>query len=239
VKKIRSFDEIQSRVDEELFHSMRSYVLCSWYNHWTSVIIEDIFRDHPAVLPAVGQIKKVDFFVNGVPFDLKVTYLPEGYIKDCRKSVGDKEEVRLLKKFCREHSVHFDKKLPAARLLEDLWNKVSYFPADDARELIHGLKARRLQILENARQSPVELIRWLYENQGVRRFDAANRLFLVLVDCNNFFDSWKLKRAKPLLIDKIHGHLDRLSTAGHGLTFNWEDSTYSTTSDVIFVTHLQ
>ncbi len=76
IKKIRSIDELQARIDDELFQSMKSYVLCSWYNHWTSIVIEDIFRDHPSVLPAVGKIKKVDFFVRGVPFDLKVTYLP-------------------------------------------------------------------------------------------------------------------------------------------------------------------
>ena len=54
VKKTRSYDDLQSRVDDELFHSMKSYVLCSWYNHWTSIIIEDVFRDHPSVLPAVA-----------------------------------------------------------------------------------------------------------------------------------------------------------------------------------------
>lgn len=112
VKKIRSFDDLQARVDDELFHSMKAYVLCSWYNHWTSIIIEDVFRDHPTVLPAVGQIKKVDFFVKGVPFDLKVTYLPEGYIKDQRKAAGEKEEMSLLRAFCRTQRVHFDKTLP-------------------------------------------------------------------------------------------------------------------------------
>lgn len=237
VKKIRSFDELQARVDDELFHSMKSYVLCSWYNHWTSIIIEDVFHDHPSVLPAVGQIKKVDFFVRGVPFDLKVTYLPEGYIKGCRKAAGEKEETSILKKFCREYRIHFDKTLPAARLLEDLWNKVTDLPGDDAKALIHGLKSRRLAILENAKQNPVKLITWLYENQGVRRFDASNRLFLVLVDCDNFFESWKLKRAKQLLVDKIHGHLNTARHAGHDLAFQWEGATYSATSDVIFVTH--
>ena len=116
VKKIRSFDDLQTRVDEELFHSMKAYVLCSWYNHWTSIIIEDVFRDHPSVLPAVGLIKKVDFFVQGVPYDLKVTYLPEGYIKATRKAAGEKEEVSLLKKFCKQHQIHFDKDMPVARL---------------------------------------------------------------------------------------------------------------------------
>ena len=237
VKKIRSFDELQLRVEDELFHSMKSYVLCSWYNHWTSIIIEDVFRNHPSVLPAVGLIKKVDFFVNGIPYDLKITFLPEGYIKDCRKAAGEKEEISILRKFCREQRIHFDRTLPAARLLEDLWNKVTDLPGDEARALIQDLKSQRLTVLENTKQNPVELITWLYENQGVRRFDASNRLFLVLVDCDNFFESWKLKRAKPLLVDKIHGHLNRARQVGYDLSFQWEGETYTVTSDVIFVIH--
>jgi len=237
VKKIRSFDELQARIDDELFHSMKSYVLCSWYNHWTSIIIEDVFRDHPSVLPAVGLIKKVDFFVRGAPFDLKVTYLPEGYIKHQRKTAGQKEEMSILKRFCLSNHIHFDRTLSAARLLEDIWIKVADHPSPEAKRLIQELKSRRLKILAKARQNPVDLIRWLYENQGVRRFDASNRLFLVLVDCDNFFESWKLKRAKPLLEDKIHSHLSRARQAGHDLSFRWEGVTYSVTSDVIFVNH--
>ncbi|MCR4315797.1 MAG: hypothetical protein NUW37_05530 [Planctomycetes bacterium] len=237
VKKIRSFDVLQTRVDDDLFHSMKSYVLCSWYNHWTSIIIEDIFRDHSSVLPAVGRIKKIDFFVQGVPYDLKVTYLPEGYIKDARKTAGEKDESALLKQYCRQHNIHFDKTLPAARLIEDLWSKVADIPDEAARAVIQDLKTRRLAILEEAKQNPVSLITWLYEMQGVRRFDASNRLFLVLVDCDNFFESWKLKRAKPLLVDKIHGHLGAAQRGGHDLAFQWEGTTYQVTSDVVFVTH--
>jgi hypothetical protein len=237
VKKTRSYDELQNRIDNELFHSMKSYVLCSWYNHWTSIIIEDVFRDHAAVLPAVGLIKKIDFFVQDVPFDLKVTYLPEGYIRDRRRGSGLKEELSILKKFCRARRIHYDRALPHARLLEDLWTKVSDHPSREGRDLVQELKVKRLEILESARRAPADLIRWLYENQGVRRFDASNRLFLVLVDCDNFFESWKLKRAKPLLVDKVHGHLTRSRQAGYDLDFRWEGETYSVTSDVIFVTH--
>jgi hypothetical protein len=237
VKKIRSYDELQTRVDEDLFHSMKAYVLCSWYNHWTSIIIEDVFRDHANVLPAVGLIKKVDFFVRGVPFDLKVTNLPEGFIKEKRKGGGEKEELSILKKFCRIKNIHFDKDLPAARLLEDLWIKTADHPSKEAQQIIQELKRWRLEILNEAMRDPASLVTWLYENQGVRRFDASNRLFLVLVDCDNFFESWKLKRAKPLLLDKIHGHLNRARQAGYDLTFQWEGTTYTATSDVIFVTH--
>jgi len=40
-----------------------------------------MFKDHEDILPAVGLVKKVDFFWNNFPFDLKVTYFPDGFMK--------------------------------------------------------------------------------------------------------------------------------------------------------------
>lgn len=238
VKKIRSYERLCQCIDNELHNSMRGYVLCSWYNHWTSRIIEDIFRDHPYILPAVGLIKKIDFFYKDVPFDLKVTYVPEGFIQDQRKSDGLKPELVFLKRFCREHSIHFVDSLPEARLREDLWAKVSDHPSEKAKRLIEDLKNKRIEYLESAVNDPLMLIKWLYENQGVRRFDASNRLFLVLVDRDNFFDSWKLKRARPLLLENIHSHLNATNREpGFDVTFDWDGTKYEVTSDIIFVIH--
>jgi hypothetical protein len=238
VKKIRSFNKLCDCIENELHHSMKSYVLCSWYNHWTSRIIEDVFRDHPAILPAVGLVKKIDFFLKDVPFDLKVTYMPEGFIASKRRAEGLPSELTLLKHFCRENSIHFERGMPEARPREDLWAKVGDHPLEEASNLIAELSGKRIEYLESAINSPVDLIQWLYENQGVRRFDASNRLFLVLVDRDNFFDSWKLKRAKSLLVDRIHAHLDSAGDyPGHDVSFSWEDNTHRVTSDIIFVTH--
>jgi len=238
VKKITDYDTLNSRIDNELLASMRGYVLCSWYNHWTSIIIEDVFRDHPNVLPAVGQVKKIDFFVHNVPFDLKVTYLPEGFLKDKRKADGLKPELTRLKGVARACGIKFDKKLNDSALLEDLWKKVDDHPAKCAQELIGELRKYRLTALTGSQTDPLPLIRWLYENQGVRRFDASNRLFLVLVDKSNFFASWRLKRAKPLLDDKIKAYLDSVGTSpGKRLEFTWESEKYTVVSDVVFVIH--
>ena len=84
VKKITSYNSLSDAIEGDLHNSLRAYVLASWYNHWTSVIIEDIFKEHVNVIPAVGQIKKIDFFVNNKPFDLKVTY----YLKATLKIIG-------------------------------------------------------------------------------------------------------------------------------------------------------
>lgn len=238
VKKIRAFDSLCNKIENELHHSMKSYVLCSWYNHWSSILIEDIFRDHESVIPAVGLIKQVDFFINKTPFDLKVTYLPEGYIKDKRKEEKLNPELTMLKQFSRNYKIHFDTIMPDARLLEDIWQKVDDYPTKEAKELIKSLKDFRLKIIEDINKNPESLIRWLYENQGVRRFDASNRLFLILVDCENFFQSWKLKRAKPMLVEKIHNYLDSIvDIPGRDITFEWENKPYSTRSDIILITH--
>ena len=238
VKKIREFDTLESKIQDELHNSMRGYVLCSWYNHWTSIIIEDLFRDHSTVLPAVGQVKQIDFFINDVPFDLKVTYLPEGFVKDERRTNGLKPELTLLRKTARQNGILFDSHQPEARLLEDLWMKHRDHPSGSSQHLIEELTKYRVKLIEKLMNNPVSLIKWLYENQGDRRFDASNRLFLVVVDKMNFFESWKLKRAKSLLADRIHKYLDSVkSDAGREVTFYWKDKKYRIRSDAIFVVH--
>lgn len=236
VKKITSFEALCNEIENGLHDSMRAYVLASWYNHWSSIIIEDIFKDHGKVIPAVGLIKKIDFFVNDKPFDLKVTYLPEGYIKDYRKSRGLRPELTLMKGLARRLDVGFDASGSDSILIPDLWRKLDDNPADCARELIDELQECRETLLDECVANPKSLVQWLYENQGLRRFDASNRLFLVLVDKSNFFDSWKLKRAKPLISATVNKYLDQINEEiGFQLKFIWEGDTYLTESDAIFV----
>ena len=70
VKQITSYESLHKEIEGSLHKSLRAYVVASWYNHWSSIIIEDIFKEHDNVIPAIGQIKKIDFFVNNKPFDL-------------------------------------------------------------------------------------------------------------------------------------------------------------------------
>ena len=236
VKKIRSYDSLSIAIENDLHNSMRAYVLASWYNHWTSIIIEDIFKDHRNVVPAIGLIKKIDFFVKNKPFDLKVTYLPEGYIKAQRKEFGLRPELTLMKKMARDLGVSHDKNTSDSFLIPDLWRKLDDHPNDNAKELVEELKERRENILNECIQNPTNLVRWLYENQGIRRFDASNRLFLVLIDKNNLFESWKLKRAKPLIATVVNQYLDSADdNLGFELDFLWEGNSYKTESDAIFV----
>jgi len=236
VKKIINYEALCQCIENELLTSLRGYVLCSWYNHWTSIIIEDIFKDHPNVLPAVGLVKKIDFFVRDTPFDLKVTYLPEGYLSGKRKTAEKRPELTLLKRVARTYGLPISADLADAALLQDLWAKVSDHPAAECKQLISELINFRGALVTTIERDPTELIRWLYENQGDRRFDASNRLFLVLVDQRNYFDSWKLKRAKALMEAKIFGYLDGCgNNPGQRVEFDWEEERYSTISDVLVV----
>lgn len=134
-------------------------------------------------------------------------------------------------------NVAFDRRLPDNRLLPDLWNKASDHPSAESLELLSELSDFRKQLINGAKSNPDTLIQWLYENQGVRRFDASNRLFLILVDCSNFFLSWKLKRAKPLLDSEISSYLDNVPPSpGRTLDFNWEGTSYTVVSDAIIIT---
>ena len=238
IKKIANYGKLCTCIEDEILTSMRGYVICSWYNHWSSIIIEDIFKAHPAVLPAVGLVKKIDFFVRDTPFDLKVTYLPEGYLSKKRKDANQRPELTLLKQAARKNDVPIAMSLPNAALLQDLWTKISDHPSKECRQLIINLRTFRSELVLGIENNPTELIRWLYENQGERRFDASNRLFLVLVDERNYFESWKLKRARPLMMEKIGRYLDCCdANPGRRIQFDWKGEQYTTVSDVIVVRH--
>jgi hypothetical protein len=57
------------------------YVICRWYNFWTSRIIESyIFGEHKRVLPEKDRFHKyIDFYIDGINFDLKCSVFPKKF----------------------------------------------------------------------------------------------------------------------------------------------------------------
>jgi len=236
VKKLQDWDQLNSAIDNELHNSLQGYVRCSWYNHWSSILIEDIFKDHPNVLPTVGLVKKVDFFIHNFPFDLKVTYFPDGYMRELRKKKGLRPEFTELKRFCRSNSIWFDKTKTENVLFSELLTKIKEHPSQVARDFLDEFQGYRSELITETLNDPTPLKIWLYENQGVRRFDAANRFFLILIDLANLEDSWKLKRNKELLTPKITHHLDNItesSITDLKLQFTWDGNQYDAYSDIL------
>jgi len=187
-------------------------------------------------LPAIGLIKKVDFFIDEAPYDLKVTYFPDGFMTLKRKEKGLKPELTELKQIAKENNIKFDSSQKNKFLLSELLNILSESHLESVKEDVNNFHKTRWEIIEETMKDKKELIKWLYEEQGERRFDSANRLFLVLIDKNNLEESWKLKRNIDFLKESINSYLDKFKiNVNSKITFNWKDEKYTTVSDVLFI----
>jgi hypothetical protein len=235
-----SFDYLMSKFETEINPAVQGYVLNSWYNYWSSVLIENIFKSHSAVLPTVGQIKSVDFFVGDIPFDLKVTYLPAEYIKQKRKEKGYPVEITFLKQKAKETNISYDKDAKPADIFYEITEKMKDRADDLCKQTLQTLKSEKIEILKETQENPKLLAKWLYENQGEMRFGSENRLFLVLVDTDDFNNSWKLKRNIDLLNPTIVSYLDnfknkRINNLQVDFEFKGKPHGFSALADVIFV----
>lgn len=238
VKKIQDYSQLINSVDNDLAPRLRNYVLCSWYNHWTSILIEDMFKDHLDILPAVGLVKKVDFFWHDFPFDLKVTYFPDGFMKLKRQQRGLRPEFTELKAFARKSNIAYDRNTSDDEIFSELLLRITESPAKNAKDFISQFHQTRREIIDETMGNPNELIVWFYENQGTRRFDAANRFFIVLIDRNNLEESWKLKRNKEILSQHINTFLNdnrNVDFTEFKLNFNWEGNTFQSFATCLFV----
>jgi hypothetical protein len=234
-----SYETLMSKFESEINIAVQGYVLNSWYNHWSSVLIEHIFKSHPTVLPTVGKIKSVDFFINDVPFDLKVTYLPTGFISFKRKEMGFPVELTYLKSKAKEGKITFDKDSKPENIYYEIVEKMKDRSDDFCKEVLSTLKNQTLAILKDAIGNSKGLAKWLYENQGEMRFGSENRLFLVLVDTDDFNGSWKLKRNIDLLRPTIIKYLDdfknkKISDLKVDFEFKGKAQTFTALTDIIF-----
>lgn len=240
VKVHKSYDTLISKFETEIHIAVQGYVLNSWYNHWSSILIEHIFKSCPEVVPTVGQIKSLDFFINDIPFDLKVTYLPAEYIKFKRKEKGLSVELTFLKSKAKEAKIDFDKKAKDTDIYYEIIEKMENRGDHFCNSILSRLKNEKLEILAEVQDNPKILAKWLYENQGEMRFGSENRLFLVLVDTNDFNSSWKLKRnldlLKPTIIKYLH-NFSHKKIEDLRVTFNYKGKSqkFTALSDIIFV----
>ena len=79
VRRITKYEDLLSGIRNKLHDDVTSYVVATWYNHWTTVLIEDHISQHRKVIPTLSNLKGTDIFFDNQPFDLKITYLPKNY----------------------------------------------------------------------------------------------------------------------------------------------------------------
>lgn len=77
---IQSYEELLEKIDKGLDPVVKGYTIISWFNQWSSAIIEQFILSHPKVIPTARRIDRVDFFFLDIPIDLKITFIPAEYI---------------------------------------------------------------------------------------------------------------------------------------------------------------
>jgi len=80
VRRFVRYDDLINGVKSKLHDDIDHYVVATWYNHWTTVLIEDHISRHPRIVPTLKNNFGVDIFFDNQPFDLKITYLPKGFM---------------------------------------------------------------------------------------------------------------------------------------------------------------
>jgi len=232
IKVISDFDVLRSKADAIAANAWK-FVQTSWYNNWTSYLIESIFKKHKRVLSAVGEIKSVDFFIDNNPVDLKVTYFPSAYMQGKLKEALGNSEITWLKRQAKVHKIMLDKNLSDNEQYNFLREELENHGHSD---VIENLTTARKKIVDDARQNPESLMKWLYENQSPRLFGAENRLFVVLIDSTDMDQSWKMKRAFTLIEPKVNDYLDSFNGQSlKKIEFTFNKKAYESLADIIFV----
>lgn len=238
VKNIYKYDEILYKIDNEITENTKNYTLSSWYNNWTTILTEHIFKSHSKVVSAVGKIKSVDFFINDIPIDLKITYLPREFLKLQRKKYGFGSEITILKQIAKENSIVFDKNANEEVIKYQIIQQIKDSSNTNNLFKLCNIERQNKQIITDVLNNKNILIQWLYENQGELRFGAENRLFIVLIDNEDFSQSWKLKRNFKLLSPIITNYLNNfnaLEFKKNIISFTFKQKTYKTLADIIFI----
>lgn len=188
---IQSYEELLEKIEKELYPVVNGYTIISWFNQWSSAIIEQFILSHPKVIPTARRIDKVDFFFLDIPIDLKITFVPAEYI---------------------------------------------------TLSLRNNIISSAEQIVDEIRNNPQRLIKWLYENQGEPRFSDSHRLFIVLADAGNLERSWKLKASFNLIQGAINNFLNSRYSKNEIPLVDWKfrgdkiQGRWKTYSDIILIT---
>lgn len=232
VKVISKYDDLVSK-QGEIANNAWNYVQNSWYNNWTSFLIESLFKRHPKVVSAVGEIKSVDFFIDDFPVDLKVTFFPNQYMDEKIKLKLGKSVLSWLKTKGREFGIVSSTGDSESQQIYTLTEK---FREQGHDNIINSLNNVKSEVIKDAQNNPVELMTWLYAHQGEMRFGAENRLFLILADSTDMSQSWKMKRAFSLIEPEVQSYLDRFTNQSlKKIDFTFKKQEYSSLADVIFV----
>ncbi len=232
VKVISNYNELQNK-QAEIGSNAWNSVQNSWYNNWTSFVIESLFKSNQRIISAVGEIKSVDFFIDDYPIDLKVTFFPSQFMERKLKEIFDKSSISWLKEKCKKVGIFCDKNSSIAQQFYTLSEKLK---EANRIEILNELENAQQQVIKDAQSNPLELMKWLYENQGEMRFGAENRIYLILADTKDLSQSWKMKRAFPIIEPKVNQYIAEFSSSSlKAIKFEFRKKVYTALADILFI----
>lgn len=80
--------------DEPDYEQIKNYALNRWYNFHSAMAVEAIFKAHKNVKAAQNaKDKKVDFFLDNIPFDHKTTIFPKSLKMSFNEAINQPEVV--------------------------------------------------------------------------------------------------------------------------------------------------
>jgi hypothetical protein len=95
VRKYFLYKDLVRAIEGNLYDTIKSYTLCTWYNHWSTVFLEDLICENKNVVPVIKKVKGVDIIWNEQPVDIKVTTLPKEWFQG-GKTIEDAVEDPVL-----------------------------------------------------------------------------------------------------------------------------------------------
>lgn len=157
IHNVSNMSELKYVIDT-MEDMLKKKIYWTYYNTQTTRIIEDIFSIHPNVIPTLVDIKGVDFFINNLPIDLKITRLPKGFTENFDKDI-------LIKWFYENQSEQrFGAENRLFLVLNDRenpdntdWLKITHY--DDVKDVIN-------QYLDNFSEEQMENISFTFTGKS-------------------------------------------------------------------------
>ncbi len=146
-------------------------------------------------------------------------------------------ELSDLKKAAKKYGIPLGKNLNNDEQLLHLKSAFDVSTNQEIKEFYNKFSNLIPCLIHESIQQPHDLLRSLYKEQGSQRFDASNRLYLVLIDTNSLEDSWKIKSDCTLLKTSIDNYLDQRIFNKDKLLLTWtfKNNEYQSYADVLFV----
>ena len=121
IYKTRTYDSLVEKTKmvckiypELEYDKIFRYALNRWFNHMISLYAEDVFTSHDDVEdePDIYN-REIDFYIKGIPFDLKMSVFPKWFGHDIDYALEHKEElIEWMYKHCsKEKRLHNGNKM--------------------------------------------------------------------------------------------------------------------------------